>query len=120
LDGEVVDRHGVVTGGSSGDVSGQFLAKKREISELRVEVARLSQEVSARTGELTSLKDRLQVNESRMSDLKNQVHSHEVEFVHKERDVQGLAQQAEGLKIARDRLTLETVELSSQRDAGLK
>jgi len=120
LDGEVVDRYGVVTGGSSGDVSGRFLAQKREISDLRIEVSRLSSEVKEKGEQVNTLKNRLQVDGARITQLKNDMHTKDVEFVHKERDVQGLAQQSDNLKNTRDRLTLETAELAGKRDVGIK
>src|SRR5439155_9710907 len=44
LDGEVVDPWGVVTGGSRQGAGWGLLQKKREIKELAVEIARLTQE----------------------------------------------------------------------------
>lgn len=45
LDGDVVDPHGVITGGRGGDRNRLLLEKKREMKELQVEIAELEGEI---------------------------------------------------------------------------
>ncbi|MBI2092853.1 MAG: chromosome segregation protein SMC [Deltaproteobacteria bacterium] len=120
LDGEVINPHGVVTGGSASDGSKQFLERKREMAELATEVARLSQEVGTRNALLTDLRNRVQVNEARINQLKTTEHSQEVEFVHKERDILGLSQDLDKWQKDRDRLTIDTATISADRESGIK
>jgi len=115
LEGDVIDMHGVLSGGSGHDSSKQFLANKREIADLKQETARLADEVASRSAKVSELRDRVQVNEARIAQLKNQSHAHEVDFVHKERDLSGMAKEIENWRRNRDRLTLETATIAEQQ-----
>lgn len=120
MDGEVVDPHGVVSGGKGGSSSTRFLLQKREIAELTQEVERLSNEGAMREKTVSELRNRVQVNEAMINRLKNSLHSHEVEVVHKERDVLSLESELENWKKTRDRLTVEVAAFTEERDMGLK
>jgi chromosome segregation protein len=120
LDGEVVDAHGAISGGSTSGVSRQFLANKREIVELINEVGRLKQEVQSRTERLGDLRSRVQVNEARITQLKATVHTKDVEFVHKERDVTGMVQQLDNWRRDRDRITVETAVMAEERETAAR
>lgn len=120
LDGEVVDPYGAVSGGRGGNVGGQFLAQRREIAELTAEVARLTSEVAAYEKMVGDLRTRVQVNEARIARLKNSLHTHEVEAVHKERDVMSLRQELENWRKQRDRLTVEVAAFAEERESGSK
>ena len=120
LDGDVIDPHGIISGGSGSDASKQLLAKRREISELQEEVERLTREVESRNAVLSGFKNRIQVNEARIAQLGSSLHLHDVEFVHKERDVMGLARELDNCRKERDRLTVETAAAEEGRDADAK
>ncbi|PIR16334.1 MAG: chromosome segregation protein SMC [Deltaproteobacteria bacterium CG11_big_fil_rev_8_21_14_0_20_49_13] len=116
LDGEMVDPYGVVSGGSGSDSSRQFLAQKREIGELKGETARLGEEIDSKNELVSDLRRQVQVNEARLSQLKSAIHQYDVDFVHKERDVQGIMQQISNWRKDRDRLTVETAALAEKKE----
>ncbi len=118
MDGEVVDPHGVVSGGKSQDISKQFLVQRREIGELKVEINTLSKEVDSFEKTVNSLKNKLQLNEDKENNLKTTLHDHEVECVHKERDVGGLKKELENWKNTRDRLAVDIAAYTEEKHSS--
>ena len=116
-DGEVVDPHGVVTGGSRESAAG-VLSQKRELRELEEIIARIEvdyQEVLSRhvttKAEITALSRALEA-------VTKDSHHGEIEILSSEKDLGRFQGDIERLRSRRDAILSETTELETQKAAA--
>ncbi len=104
-EGDVIDRIGVMTGGSAAAAGGGIFARKREIRELSERVAALGAEVAraeAAFGERTAARDAAR---AKAEGLAARLHETQLDRVAREQSLERLA--AEGAALARAREGLE-------------
>lgn len=107
LDGEVVDPSGVVSGGSKDGGDQRILEKKREIKDLRQEVAQLEFRLRDQEARVEGFRSRLSMMENSLDALKRDSHSEELKIVHQEQDLIHLQNEIRRLAERRDKLSLE-------------
>ncbi len=125
LTGEILDPWGAVTGGTVEAVGTGMLTKRREIKDLEHEVAELTVNAAKLEAELSSLDTTIESDRRIESDLSQQIHSADLEFVNREKDRLGVH---DDIGRAEDRIkTLDSetseraalkLELSTQIDAA--
>jgi chromosome segregation protein len=86
LSGEIVDPWGAVTGGAVEAVGTGMLTKRREIKDLEHEVADLTVAIARLEAELSSADAAIESDKRIESELAQQIHRMEIEFVNKEKD----------------------------------
>ncbi len=106
-DGDVIDPAGIMTGGKGGDVSQQFLSRKREIGELEDEVAHLQEDLQAAEQDMGRISHQIQTLTEDVERLSQDSHSEELKLVHQEKDVSHLRQELVRLTGEKDRLLQE-------------
>lgn len=87
LDGEVIDPHGVVTGGSRESAVAGVLSQKREIRELEEVVVKLDVDYQATLGRHVSAKQALADVNARLEDLRSTARREEVERMAQQKDL---------------------------------
>jgi chromosome segregation protein len=107
LDGEVVDPHGIVSGGSPENQTHSILEMKRQIKEV-AEQARIA-ESKARTKEeeIRKSEGRLQTLTHSLENLKKDSHSEDLKILNLEKDLSHLHTEMDRLRTRRDALSLE-------------
>lgn len=107
VDGEMVDRAGVVSGGAAKNSSQDLLEKRRQIKELRGEVRIAEAKWRQKKDEVDSLKSRIANLEQSLQSLTRDSHSEDLKLVHQEQDLQHLKAERDRLRERRDKLSLE-------------
>ena len=104
-DGEMIDPHGIITGGFSNGVDGGILQKRGEIKRLRSEVAARGEMIGALKGELRTIEDHLEEKRAGFEGIKEDLHSLDIERVNldgelkmREDDIKRLEGVAAGLE----------------------
>src|SRR3989344_1889813 len=106
LQGEVVDRAGIVSGGMS--LEGEaLLGYKRRIEELQQEVSLSKAKVTETEKEALTLKSQVQSLEERLETLSRDSHGEEIKLVHHEKDSARLREETNRYGHDRDRLSIE-------------
>ena len=88
LEGEVIDPHGVVTGGSRESAVAGILSQRREIRELEEVVARIESDLDASRGRQVTLKQALADAASLLAEIGAVLRQDEVALVGVEKDVE--------------------------------
>ncbi|MBI5328289.1 MAG: chromosome segregation protein SMC [Deltaproteobacteria bacterium] len=81
LEGEMIDPHGVITGGYSNGSDGGILQKRREIKELSIAVVDLEARIGKTDEEIKRLRQEIESNKINLDRLKSDGHSKEIEMV---------------------------------------
>ncbi len=110
-EGEVVDREGVVSGGSLEGVADGLLHKRREVQELAETVQELEARLSQTTGQAEQLSARLQSLETEVKRLQHEEREEELSQVRLERDVGRLQEELARLSQRDQVLRHETEQL---------
>lgn len=113
LEGEVVDAHGVVSGGSPENQSLSILEKKREIKELEITTHRLEQELFQKEILLKESERKIESLVSSLDALKRDAHSEELKLVNIQKDSSHLKGEIARLQSNRDRLNREMTQLAT-------
>jgi chromosome segregation protein len=116
LEGEVIDPHGVVTGGSRESAMAGVLEQKREIRELEAVMERLDADVEAALGRHVAKKqaaaDLGRVREEGALALR----SDEMALLGQEKDLERLVEERRRLEARRAALAAQTVDLTRARE----
>jgi chromosome segregation protein len=123
LDGEVIDPHGVVTGGSRESAVAGVLSQKREMRELEEVVARLELDYQAALARHVGNKQALAEALASLDETVARIRRDEVELVAHKKDVERLARERVQAEARRAQLssTVETLRVStSQNQARLE
>ncbi len=116
LDGEVIDPHGVVTGGSRESAMAGVLEQKREIRELEAVMQRLDADVEAALARHVAKKqaaaDLGRVREEGAQALR----SDEMALLGQEKDLERLVEERRRLEARRATLAAQTVDLTRARE----
>ena len=115
LDGEVIDPHGVVTGGSREHAVAGILSQKREIRELEEVVARVEADLEAARGRQISLKQSLAIATAQLEAIDAEVREDEVARVGEQKDLDRARREAEQLGHRRNQLASERNEIEAVR-----
>jgi chromosome segregation protein len=118
LDGDVVDPHGVVTGGSRERVGQGVLQQKREMRELEELIAGLERDLAAASARHLSLKGELHATTRLLEELQRDTHSGEVEIVTQEKDLGRGREECSRLGARRAEIDGELAELREALDAA--
>jgi chromosome segregation protein len=86
LTGEILDPWGAVTGGTLEAVGTGMLTKRREIKDLEYEIAEMTVSEAKLEAELLTLSASIESDRKIDSDLSEQIHSADLEFVNREKD----------------------------------
>ena len=111
LDGEVVDPHGVVTGGSRESAVGGVLEQKREIRELEEVVARLESDYQAALSRHVENKQQLGNVTRQIEELAAQMRTDEVGIVSQQKDLDRATDEVRRLTQRRAQLASQTEDL---------
>jgi chromosome segregation protein len=106
--GEVIDPHGVMTGGSP-EGAGGLLRKKGEIKELTAELTRLDRHLSGLVEELERLRERAEEVHTGLEGLREKLHRHELDIVDADKDLKQVM-----ADIARERSQLKLKGLDAR------
>jgi chromosome segregation protein len=90
LDGEVVDSHGVVTGGSRESATASVLAQKREIRELEAVVAQLEQDMRATLDRHVANKQTLAATVAELDEITATIRRDELDLAATQREAERL------------------------------
>jgi chromosome segregation protein len=115
LDGEVIDPHGVVTGGSREHAVAGILSQKREIRELEEVVARVEADLEAARGRQISLKQSLAIATAQLEAIDAEVREDDVARVGEQKDLDRARREAEQLGHRRNQLAGERNEIEAVR-----
>ncbi len=115
LDGEVIDPHGVVTGGSREHAVAGILSQKREIRELEEVVARIEADLEAARGRQISLKQSLAIATAQLEAIDAEVREDEVARVGEQKDLDRARRETEQLGHRRNQLAGERNEIEAVR-----
>jgi chromosome segregation protein len=111
LDGEVVDPHGVVTGGSRERERAGVLQQKREMRELEEIIADLERDLQQAVAHHLNLKADLARTEKALEDLWRDSHSGELDILTHEKDLGRGREELEELGARRQHIEKEQNEL---------
>ena len=114
LAGDVVDRDGVVAGGSRDAQGAGVLAQKREIRELEERVATLEHQLADATARLTSARAELKQIVKAIEGLRAQVHEGEIAILGHEKDEARIRADLERLRDRLGHLGSEQLELEER------
>jgi chromosome segregation protein len=117
LEGDLIDRDGVLAGGSPEAASG-VLAQKREIRELEGECGELETELASATARLVSSKSELQRVTKTLASLKTESHDGDLAITAQEKDLIGSRGELDRLRNQRARLNSEQLELEELTGAA--
>jgi len=112
-EGEVIDPMGIVTGGSSAPLEGNFLAQRRRIRELGNILNELHTQLPFEEREIETLKQQLDEAETKKSLLGNEIHRLELERVRLEHENRAANQEHARLSQTVRVLAQEQSDLSS-------
>jgi chromosome segregation protein len=115
LEGEVIDPHGVVTGGSREHAVAGILSQKREIRELEEVVARVEADLEAARGRQISLKQSLAVATAQLEAIDAEIRDDEVARVGEQKDLDRARRESEQLGHRRNQLAGERNEIEAVR-----
>ena len=114
LDGDIVDRDGVVAGGSREAQGSGVLAQKREIRELEEIVGRLEHDLADATARLVTAKTELKQVGKAIEGLRTQVHEGEIAIMGHEKDDARVRADLERLRDRLVQLGTEQLELDER------
>jgi len=114
--GEVINRHGEITGGSQDQVRDEVFEKKREISELRQSTVLLEQEISEIRSTLEQEESRLDELSAKIDCSDSLINELNVTRTGLRKDQESLATQMEGSRRRLDVLRLERERLEKELD----
>ncbi|MBI2981236.1 MAG: hypothetical protein HYY44_02875, partial [Deltaproteobacteria bacterium] len=103
-EGEVIDPHGVVSGGSAGLPGKLLLEKRREIKELRGKVALLEEEVGLIEDSVSQFEGSLSELELSLEGLKRREYQEGLQKVSLEKEQDGLKKELERLQREEERI----------------
>ena len=113
LDGDVLDRAGIVTGGSRETAGAGVLAQKREIRELEELCARLTVEHEAADTRLQALRTELKDTSAALEALRRDSHQGDLQILTSEKDLVRWRAESERLAERRAQLGRERAELEN-------
>ena len=118
LDGEVIDSHGVVTGGSREAATASVLAQKREIRELEAIVAQLDQDMRATLDRHVANKQSLAAAVAELDDVTATIRRDELELAATEREAERLGRESTGAAARRAQLAgaLENLRAATEQN----
>ncbi|MBK9070132.1 MAG: chromosome segregation protein SMC [Myxococcales bacterium] len=111
LDGDVVDEHGVIRGGSRDASEVGVLAQKREMRELAELTEQLDQQLSSKSMALVSVRGERKQLQLAVEALRAQTHAEELAVMGYEKDLGRLRADCEAKRGLQTRLSLELAEL---------
>ncbi|HVR62081.1 MAG TPA: chromosome segregation protein SMC [Polyangia bacterium] len=111
LDGEVVDPHGVVTGGSRESATAGVLEQKREIRELEAVVARLDTDYQAALARHVDVKQQLGDVGRAIEELAAQLRSDDLGLVSQQKDLDRAGEEVRRLSARRQQLAAQGEDL---------
>ena len=114
LDGDVIDRHGLVSGGQ-GEEGEALLGHKRKIEEMVAEAARSKAAATECENEVWRLKAQVQSLEERLEALNRDSRGEEIKLVHHEKDEIRYREELTRLNQDRDRLSLEVARCLDEK-----
>jgi chromosome segregation protein len=112
LEGEVIDPHGVVTGGSRESAVAGILSQRREIRELEEVVARIEADLEEARGRQITLKQALADATNLLAEVGSVLRQDEVALVGEEKDADRAVGARQELEARRGHLAAEQQELS--------
>ncbi len=116
LDGDIVDRRGVVAGGSRDAEGAGVLAQKREIRELDEIVGGLEQDLADATARFVANKNECQQLTKALAAAKSETHHRDLDIIGHEKDVSRSRGELERLRERVAQLDREQAELSESLD----
>ncbi len=114
LDGDVVDRNGVVSGGSRDSQGAGVLAQKREIRQLEEITESLEGDLSNATARLIAARSELSQINRALESLRSETHDGEIAIMGSEKDLTQRRSELEGLRSLLSRLGNEKIELEER------
>ncbi|MEA2699177.1 MAG: chromosome segregation protein [Myxococcales bacterium] len=111
IDGEVVDPHGVVTGGSRESATAGVLEQKREIRELEEIVARLESDYQEALARHIGFKQQLGDVGKAIEELVGQQRSDEMGIVSQQKDLDRASEEGRRLTARRQQLAVQSEDL---------
>ncbi|HEY3357913.1 MAG TPA: chromosome segregation protein SMC, partial [Polyangia bacterium] len=120
LDGEVVDPHGVVTGGSRERSGAGVLQQKREMRELEEIIVGLERDLEQTLARHVACKTDLAQTAQALEELKRDSHSGEMDILTHEKDLGRGRQELEQLASRRHRTEDERGELDAAKDEAAR
>jgi len=97
-DGDTISPQGVLTGGSGSAVEKSLLSTKREIAELEADVEKLAAELVACTNQRKKLVSLMAQWEEELTQVKNRIHSIEIDINGRKKDSERFGDEVERLK----------------------
>jgi chromosome segregation protein len=116
LEGEVIDPHGVVTGGSRESALAGVLEQKREIRELEAVMQRLDADVEAALGRHVAKKQATADLGRARDEGAVALRSDEMALLGQEKDLERLVEERRRLEARRAALAMQTVDLTRARE----
>jgi len=113
LEGDLVERSGVVSGGSRDQGLG-ILERRREIRELEGKIREEEGRCRKAHEEEERLQQEIAERESRLEDRKKEIQEKEIELLHQERDLEGLRKEILQFQQKREVLQFEGKELEEE------
>ncbi len=110
LEGDVLERSGVMSGGSRDQGLG-LLERRREIRDLERRVKEGEEECRKAYDEEERLQKEISEKESRLEDRRKQIQEKEIELLHQERDLEGLKKEISQFQQRMEVLQFEGQEL---------
>jgi chromosome segregation protein len=98
LEGDIISPYGVLTGGSRSSVEKSLLATKREIGELKSEVATLVVDLEVMANQKNNLVTAISNGEEEISIIKSEIHSLEININVRKRDRERFEDEVNRLK----------------------
>ncbi len=114
LEGDIVDRHGVVSGGSRESQGASVLAQKREIRELEEITAELEEDLGAAAGRFVAVKTELGHVGRSLEKLRTESHDGEIAIMGNEKDLGQCRAELEKLRTRVAQLDEERSELEER------
>ncbi|PKN37574.1 MAG: chromosome segregation protein SMC [Deltaproteobacteria bacterium HGW-Deltaproteobacteria-2] len=97
-DGDIISRHGVLTGGSGAAVEKSLLATKREINELGNEVSSLSSDLEVKTDQKKKLVAMIAQWEEELAQMRTRIHLLEIAINGRKKDHERFGDETNRLK----------------------
>ncbi|MCK8825863.1 chromosome segregation protein SMC [Fuchsiella alkaliacetigena] len=119
LKGEIVNPGGSVTGGSSGQNKANLLGRSRQIEELEVQLADLTEELAQVQKEGLGLKEELVAKEEGLEQTQKLLHRLEIQLAEKTKDWQQLEQEVSRVVSEKEQLSSQLEELN-EKEQDLK
>ncbi len=118
LDGEVIDAHGVVTGGSRESTTASVLSQKREIRELEAIVAQLEQDTRASLDRHVGNKQALADAATSLEEISGTIRRDELELAATRREAERLTRESTAAAARRAQLAsaLENLRASTEQN----